>query len=675
VSRRPSLPALACLLLASACTPSPAPSGVAPTPAAAPLVLPALPVAGPDPHSFARPAEARVRHVGLDLDVDFAARQLVGTATLKLERAADAQELVLDTRDLTIVEVAAGTLPAGSPDAPLRLASPPAIDWRPSSWRLGGVHPALGTPLHISLPAGADLVRIRYRSGADASGLQWLDPEQTADRAAPFLYTQSQAINARSWVPVQDSPGVRITFDARISAPAPTRPVMAAEALGSETGPDGRVVHRFALDQAVPSYLLALAVGRLESASTGPRTGVWAEPGVLARATAEFADMEAMLASTEQQFGPYRWGRYEVLVLPPAFPFGGMENPRVTFVTPTILAGDRSLVALIAHELAHSWSGNLVSNATWRDLWLNEGFTVYIERRIVEAIYGAEQAEIQAVLGHQDLLRTLEDLAERPGDQVLHVELGGRDPDDVFSDVPYEKGYLFLRRLEAAYGRPAFDAFVQRWFDAHAFTSQTSAALQTFLAAELLTRPLLAGQSAPDVALWLSSPGLLPDAPQPHAAALDAVASAARSVARGELPARRLDARGWSPQHWIFFLRSLPLAEVDAIRVLGDLDLAFHLTDSGNNEVLGEWLVLAARHGYRAADARMERFLLEVGRRKYLTPIYSALLATAAGQQLARAVYPRARVGYHAITRRSLDALLDHVPASAPPTPPQEQQP
>ncbi len=650
------------------------PSAPAPTPAVPPapaLTLPVQHSAGPDPHSFARPDEARVRHVGLDLDVDFSNQILVGAATLKIDRTADATELVLDSRELTIVEVATSTLPASLKDAPLRLASPPDVVWTPASWRFGGRHPALGTPLQITLPPGADLVRIRYRSAPNASGLQWLAPEQTADRLAPFLYSQSQAINARSWVPVQDSPGVRITFDARISAPATTRPVMAAESLGTETEPGGRIVHRFALDQSVPPYLLALAVGRLESASTGPRTGVWAEPGVLERARHEFADMEAMLDATEKQFGPYRWGRYEVLVLPPAFPFGGMENPRVTFATPTILAGDRSLVALIAHELAHSWSGNLVSNATWRDLWLNEGFTVYIERRIVESVYGPERAEIQAVLGRQDLEHTLVDLAERPGDQVLHVDLGGREPDDVFSDVPYEKGYLFLRRLEQAYGREAFDAFVNRWFDGHAFTSQTTEALQEFVTAELLTKHTpLPGQSAPDVALWLSTPGLLPDAPLAHAGALDAVAAAAVALARGETSTRKLVTTDWSPQHWIFFLRSLPLAGVDALRVLGDLDAAFHLTDSSNNEVLGEWLVLAAKYGYRAADARIDRFLNEVGRRKYLTPIYTALLATAAGQQLAHAVYPRARVGYHAITRRTLDALLNHTPASAPtPTP------
>ncbi|MBK7827841.1 M1 family metallopeptidase [Nannocystis sp.] len=460
---------------------------------------------------------------------------------------------------------------------------------------------------------------------------------------------------------MQDSPGIRITFDARVRSPAPTVPVMAAETLSVETGPEGQV-HRFALDHSIPPYLLALAVGRLESASTGPRTGVWAEPSLVARARAEFADLEAMLTTTEQQFGPYRWGRYEVLVLPPAFPFGGMENPRVTFVTPTILAGDRSLVALIAHELAHSWSGNLVSNATWRDLWLNEGFTVYLERRIVEAIYGAERAEIEAALGRQDLERDLAALAEHPGDTVLHVDLAGRDPDDVFSDIPYEKGYLLLRRLEQAFGRPAFDLALARWFAEHAFTSQPTAEFTRFFREVLLTQPLLPGQNTPDLELWLTSPGLLPDAPQARAPGLDAVATAAASFARGETPAKKLPTRTWSPQHWIYFLRSLPLTASNAVALLDQLDAAFQLGASSNYEVLAQWLLLAATHDYRPADARLERFLVEVGRRKYLTPIYEALLASPTGQPRAHEIYAKARPAYHPITQRSLDALL------APPT-------
>jgi leukotriene-A4 hydrolase len=641
--------------LAACMSNAPAPERVVTPPAAVPT-LPPLHTPGPDPHSFARPDEARVSHMGLDLTVDFDARVLSGTATLAVIRRADADQLILDTRDLTIERIEVATALAPTP-GPLRIAGADDLTWRETPWQLGGLHPVLGQPLLVELPATVDRVRVTYRTTPTASGLQWLSPEQTADHLAPFLYTQSQAIHARSWLPVQDSPGIRITFDARVHSPAPTRPVMAAEALSVETGPKGQV-YRFALDRSIPPYLLALAVGRLEPASIGPRTGVWAEPSLLARARAEFADLEAMLTTTEQQFGPYRWGRYEVLVLPPAFPFGGMENPRVTFVTPTILAGDRSLVALIAHELAHSWSGNLVSNATWRDLWLNEGFTVYLERRIVEAIYGAERAEIEAALGRQDLEADLAALADHPGDTVLHVDLAGRDPDDVFSDVPYEKGYLLLRRIEQAIGRPAFDAALTQWFADHAFTSQTTAEFLRCFAEVLRAHPALPGQSAPDLEQWLTTPGLLPDTPRAHAPALDAVAAAAVSFTRGELPASKLPVRGWTPQHWIYFLRALPLTTADAVARLAELDAAFHLGASSNNEILAQWLLLAAVHDYRAADPRLERFLCEVGRRKYLTPIYEALLASANGQPRAREIYAKARPGYHPITQHSLDTLL-----------------
>ena len=653
------------LLLAACMSNAPTPAPVVTPPAAVPA-LPALHAPGPDPHSFARPDEARVTHMGLDLAVDFDARVLSGAVSLALERRPGSTQLVLDTRDLAIERVDVAFSFVFSNEAPPRLAGADHLEWKPTTWQLGGLHPVLGQPLLIDLPTDVDRVRITYRTTPAASGLQWLAPEQTADRLAPFLYTQSQAIHARSWLPVQDSPGVRVTFDARVRSPAPTRVVMAAEALSVETGPEGQV-HRFALDHSIPPYLLALAVGRLESASTGPRTGVWAEPSLVDRARHEFADLEAMLTTTEQQFGPYRWGRYEVLVLPPAFPFGGMENPRVTFVTPTILAGDRSLVALIAHELAHSWSGNLVSNATWRDLWLNEGFTVYLERRIVEAIYGAERAELEAALGRQDLDADLAALADHPGDTVLHVDLAGRDPDDVFSDIPYEKGYLLLRRIEEAIGRPAFDAALTQWFFQHAFTSQTTAEFLRCFRETLAQHPPLPGQSAPDLELWLTTPGLHPDTPKAHAPALDAVATAAAAFTRGELAAKKLPVRAWTPHHWIYFLRTLPLTEGNAATVLTQLDAAFKLGASSNNEVLAQWLQLAATHDYRPADERLERFLLEVGRRKYITPIYEALLASKTGPPKARDIYTRARPGYHPITQRRLDAILTPSPLAITP--------
>jgi leukotriene-A4 hydrolase len=632
--------ALAAALLVPACS-GPTPAAPKVTPPATVVSLPPVHQPGRDQHSFARPDEVRVDALELDLTVDFAAHVLHGSVALQLTRAVADAPLVLDTRDLEIERVEA------------RLSD--GTDWIPTTHSLGGRHPILGQPLTIDLPPGADRVRVHYRTSPESTGLQWLAPEQTSDRSGEFLYTQSQAIHARSWVPCQDSPGVRITVAARIAAPEPYRAVMAAEELSSEPGPNGHVVRAFKLDQPIPAYLLALAVGRLESAQLGPRTAVWAEPGVLARAKAEFADLEAMLTAAEAAVGPYRWGRYEVLVLPAAFPFGGMENPRVTFVTPTILAGDRSLVSLIAHELAHSWSGNLVTNATWRDFWLNEGFTVYVERRILEAIYGRERAEVEAVLGREELEMELKDMADRPGDQILHIDLAGRDPDDAVTDIAYEKGALFLRRLEEAYGREAFDRFIRAWFDRHAFTSRTTEEFRAFLAAEL-TAPLLPGQVAPDIERWLEAPGLPEDAPRPQAASLAVAAEAARDFAAG----RKVDLRAFTPQQWIHFLRALPLDDGPrpAAAILAELDAAHRLTAAGNAEVLAEWLTLAARHGYRAADRRIREFLLAVGRRKYVLPIYTALLATPEGAALAREIFAVARPGYHAITRGSLDALL-----------------
>lgn len=637
---RASSPALAALAAALVACGRPT---AAPPPASPPSVamqLPAVPAPGRDTHSFARPDEVRVDAIDLDLTVSFAERTLAGSATVHLVRADPRAPLMLDTRDLVVEGVDTGL--SREPDA-----------WTPTTFRHGAAHPLLGRPLEVDLPTDVDRVRVRYRTTPGATGLQWLTPEQTADRAGEFLYTQGHAIHTRTWIPCQDSPGLRVALTARITAPADYRAVMAAEELSHAPGPDGQVVRSFRLEQPIPPYLIALAVGHLEYAATGPRTGVWAEPGVLARARAEFADLEAMVRTAEATVGPYRWGRYEVLVLPPAFPFGGMENPRVTFVTPTLLAGDRSLVSLVAHELAHAWSGNLVTNATWRDFWLNEGFTVYVERRIVEALYGRERAEIEAVLGRDRLEAELAALAARPGDQILHIDLAGRDPDDAVTDIAYEKGALLLRRLEEAHGRDAFDAFLRAWFDRHAFTGQTTEALRAFLAAEL-TAPLLPGQTPVDLDRWIEAPGLPDDAPRPHAASLDAVAAAAHDLAAG----RPVDARRFSPLQWIHLLRALPLDAPPrpVAAILADLDRAHHLTASTHAELLAEWLALAARHDYRPARARTREFLLTVGRRKYLTPIYAALQRSDDG--FAAEVYAAARPGYHAITRRTLDALL-----------------
>ncbi len=595
-----------------------------------------------DPHSYARAEQVVVRDLALDLQVRFADHRIAGAVTYRIERLDPSAPLRLDTRDLQIDGVEA----AGPPSP----GSEPA--WSPTSFELGDADRRLGSPLTIDLPKGSDRVRIRYQTAPEASGLQWLAPAQTSGDS-PFLYSQSQAIHARSWIPCQDSPAIRTPMRATVSVDRPLRALMAANDDGITKDSEG-THYRFSLDQAIPAYLLAIAVGDLHKRELGPRTAVWAEPAVLPGAAEELAELETMLPAIEADFGPYRWGRYEVLILPPSFPFGGMENPIVTFATPTILAGDRSLISLIAHELAHSWSGNLVTNATWDDLWLNEGPTTYLERRIIEALYGRERAEMEATLGKQLLL---ESLAEIPkSEQSLRSSEHGRDPDAVFSDVAYEKGALFFRLLEDTYGRKRFDPFLRAWFDEHAFTSQTTAAFVEFTQTRLLdVSTPLPGHKAPDLDLWIYGPGLQSDVPNPRAESFIAVEADAAAWSTGTLQSRALGEK-WSPLHWMHFIDRLP-ADVSATQ-LADLDAHHELTQSDNRELLAAWLEISIRARYKGVDQRLRWFLTTIGRRKYLTTLYRALLETDGNSRRARSIYDEARPTYQAIARVTIEAML-----------------
>jgi aminopeptidase N len=409
------------------------------------VVVMGVTVTAQDYHSYANPSAVRVRHVDLDWDVLFNQKILKGTATLSIDRISTDAPLILDTRDLKIERVE---------------TSHDGAKYSLAKFVVGASDKILGAPLTIALPAQANRVRIHYSTSPAASGVQWLAPAQTAGKKEPFMFTQSEAIHARSWIPLQDTPAVRVTYTARVRTPKNLLAVMSAENL-SGTARDGD--YSFRMEQPIPSYLIALGVGDLQFRSLGPRTGVYAEPPVIDLAARELSDTEKMITATEKLYGPYRWGRYDILVLPPSFPYGGMENPRLTFATPTILAGDKSLVSLIAHELAHSWSGNLVTNATWSDFWLNEGFTTYLERRILEAVYGRPREEMEAALGLRDLNEEIATLPD--ADEILHVDLKGRDPDEGSTDIPYEKGALFLRHLEQTFGRERFDQFLKGYFD------------------------------------------------------------------------------------------------------------------------------------------------------------------------------------------------------------------
>lgn len=602
-------------------------------PRSVPVPAPAIPK---DIHSLSNPQDVLVTHADLDLDVLFDHKTLKGSVTLTVERhAPEDTPFILDTRDLRIDQVE---------------ASPDNTHFTAAEFHLGNAVKFLGAPLAIKLPGKARYVRIRYSTSPAASGLQWLAPEQTAGKKHPFLFTQSEAIHARSWIPLQDTPSVRITYTARIRTPRELSAVMSArnDPRSFRTGD-----YRFGMTERIPPYLIALAVGDLGFAPVGKRTGVYAEPSVLPKAAHEFEDMEKMLEAAERLFGPYRWGRYDVLVLPPSFPFGGMENPRLTFATPTVLAGDKSLVSLVAHEMAHSWSGNLVTNATWSDFWLNEGFTVYIERRIVERVYGKPRAEMEASLGRQDLEQELAGLP--PKDQILHVDLNGRDPDDGFTQVPYEKGALFLLGLEQVFGRQRLDEYLKGYFDHFAFQSITTARSLEYLRKHLLDKyPDLAKKVPVDE--WVFQPGIPAGAPRPRSSAFDRVEAEATQWLSGSALLNQEKGALWSTQEWLHFLRFLPKKLTPA--QMRDLDAAYHFTQTGNDEILEQWLLMAIRNRYEPAYPRLEEFLTSVGRRKYLKPLYEELVKTPEGRARANAIYAKARSGYHPIAQATVDAIV-----------------
>ncbi len=485
--------------------------------------------------------------------------------------------------------------------------------------------------------------------------MQWLSPEQTTGGDHPFLFTQGQAILTRTWVPTQDSPGIRQTYSAEITVPEPLTAVMSAEMLtpdGVPTDDGSGTTYRFRMDEAIPPYLIALAIGDLEFREVGPRTGVWAEPAVVEAAAYEFADMEKMVDAAEKLYGPYRWGRYDVLVLPPSFPFGGMENPRLTFATPTVLAGDRSLVSLIAHELAHSWSGNLVTNATWSDFWLNEGFTSYFENRIMEEVYGVEYARMLESLSRRSLADELPTLSE--ADQHLYIDLEGRDPDDGMTAIAYDKGAAFLRTIEVAVGRERFDAFLRQYFDAHAFQPMTTERFLAYLDANLIQGD--ADLSARiDAEAWVYGPGLPPGAAPVTSEAFARVEAQAEAFTSGTAP-DELNTDDWTTHEWLHFLDVLP-DELSPAQ-LASLDAAFGLTETGNSEILFAWLRTAIANRYEPAFPALRDFLTRQGRRKFVKPLYEDLMATDWGQAMAQEIYRDARPGYHAVSTNSIDPIV-----------------
>lgn len=590
-----------------------------------------------DPLSYANYDQVRTHALHMDLKADFEKKTLSGFAELSLDWLdKSARTLDLDTRELTISKIEAQ-------DAMGR--------WTPAKYTLDKFDQEKGQALHVQLPAQAPKVRIHYHTAPTASALQWLTPAQTLSGKRPFMFSQSQSINARSWVPVQDTPSVRFTYTARIEAPEGLRVVMSADNDPKATGKGG---WKFTMPQPIPSYLLAIGIGELEARTLGGRTGVYAEPLRMEAAAYELADTEKMVEAAESLYGPYRWGRYDMLVLPPSFPIGGMENPRLTFLTPTMIAGNRSLVDLIAHELAHSWSGNLVTNASWKHWWLNEGFTTYVTTRILEVLYGQEVALMNLQLEQEEAIDSLKDIPpSRQGLVTRAADTGSSTYTD--EGLAYPKGAWFLRTLEERAGRAVFDSFLRGWFDSHAFQSVTTDQFVAYLRSNLLAKhPQVMSDAELDE--WLYGPGIPAGAKHAKSQRLVALDATTAAWMEGELPTAKLDTKGWTAAEWMKFLNDID-NKADAKR-LKELDLAFGLAKTGNNEVAFRFYRAAVHAGYRDIRPQLNAFLMSVGRQKFVVPLYTALRANAEDRAWAENVYKSARERYHPETQGSVDKQM-----------------
>ncbi|MBK8955383.1 MAG: M1 family metallopeptidase [Saprospiraceae bacterium] len=586
-----------------------------------------------DPHSFSNPLICSVEHLDLDLEVSFDLQKISGTAEYKIATNCS-DSLILDFMELTILDVSVYN---GS-------------EYSKVNFRITPKDSILGNGLVIPIPKDTRTVRIQYETGKDAIALQWVPAEQTASKKHPFLFTQSQSIYARSWVPSPDGPGMRFTYQARIKVPQELMVVMSADG-ASEKNDSG--IYHFKMDLPIPAYLMAMAVGDFGFKSIGQRTGVYAPKEWLEQARWEFEDLEKMLIATENLYGPYPWERYDVIVLPASFPFGGMENPRMTFLTPTVIAGDRSLTALLAHELAHSWSGNLVTNASWNDFWLNEGFTTYIESRIMENLYGKDYADMLSLLGLQDLKTSIDDMGENNPMTCLHLNLKDIDPEEALTDIAYEKGKSLLRFLEERKGRAALDTFLKAYFKEFAFKSNTSQGFMDFVKKQLLPEndPML-----DTIHMWVYKPGFPLVTGNYSRQKFDRVEEYTAKILSGSEP-DTIQTANWSTHEYLHFIRNLPDSKNPDLCL--KLDRYYNFKESRNAEIRCAWMIYSIENQYTSyIMPSIEHFLGSVGRRKFILPIYEALMDHGF-QNDARRIFTRFSPLYHPISRISIEKELE----------------
>ncbi len=581
-----------------------------------------------DPHSYTDFTQGKIAHINFQIKADFGSRSLKILASYHLEEPVSGS-LFFDSRDLQIERVFSND--------------------RDIPWEIDRRDPILGDRLHLHDLNNLSDFSIRLSTSPAASALQWLNPMQTAGGEHPFLYSQCQSIHARSIFPCQDTPSVRIRYQAEIASPGLLKAVMAAEHVDSWKEGDFRV-DAFRMPQPVPTYLFALAIGKLEFRELGPRTGVYAEPEILNAAAWEFAGNEQILTEAERLFGPYLWGRYDVLVMPPAFPYGGMENPRLTFLSPGLILGDRSRTNVISHELAHAWTGNLVTNATWEDFWLNEGWTTYAESRITEALEGVDFDQLLTYNGLMNMFEDMERFGMVSRKTCLKYSQQGINPDEVFSTIPYYKGQLFLLALEQSVGRENFDIFIQKYISTYPFESLTTEQFMSFLKQELPE-----AIKHVDVNQWLFAPGFPKNAPALRSALYDDVEKVLDAYKRGDLPARQQVA-GWIGEQVLLFLKSIKGGiPTEDCRNLEEL---FGLKKMNDARVLTAFYVISIRSGYQEVLPGIEKIIANEGRYLLITRLFRTMLEVEWARGLTRPLYDKYRNRHHPITQAGIEQIL-----------------
>ncbi|EGD76915.1 hypothetical protein PTSG_12699 [Salpingoeca rosetta] len=591
-----------------------------------------------DPCSSAR-ADAACTHFSLDLTIDFAAKTISGSTTLTVEiRGDDVRELHLDGKDLSI----------------------DATTLADSGERLDLVEKAtpLGMDYTIHLPAGLEKgssvkVKLVYSTSPLASGVQWLRPEQTAVKEHPFMFTQCQAIHARSLMPCQDTPAFKCTYDATMRTPKGLRALMSAKLVDENLNAGDNIsLFKFEQKTAIPTYLLAIVAGSLFSRDLSERCRVWGEQGTVDKAAYEFEEVEKMLGAAEELLGPYVWERYDMVVLPPSFPYGGMENPMLTFLTPTLLAGDRSLVNVVVHEIVHSWTGNLVTSSTWEHFWLNEGFTVFCERKILGRLEGRLERHLAAYEG----LNALRDSVEHFGEDSPYTALcpkfdGSLDPDDVFSSVPYEKGSNFLFYLESIVGEEAMNDFLKKYVIRFSHKSITTDDFQKFFTEFFADKAEALKQVQWEE--WYNRPGMpIVKNKFDDTLVTKATNAADEFIAKTDFEGFTFDYGFSTMQEIVFYDHLLQKQSVPAAPIKFLMKSRF--PNTSNAELRFRILSLCMKANLTEFNKQVIDFLTSQGRMKFVRPLFRLFAKVPGNAYKATEVFKAHRSQYHNIAAAML---------------------